>query len=107
MGGRIDWTGDEQVRRNMDAYGQKCLQIAREFALSWVPRLEAHAKTNAPWMDQTANARQSLHAYLGDAPPEQYSAQGAEPYPTPAQVAADVVTLQSALAQNVAQARQL
>ena len=89
----MQWTGRDEVRRRIEAYGKECVRIARQFALSWAPRLEAHAKQNAVWTDRTANARQSLHAYLGDDPPEKYSAEGAEPYPTPEQVAADVVTI--------------
>ena len=94
----VNWTGDKAMSQNMAAYGRAMVAEAEKFALLWAPRLEAHAKRHGPWTDRTANARQSLHGYLGDRPPEQHTPKGAGageslPYPTPQQVAADVVMI--------------
>jgi len=89
---RVSWQGDEQVKRNIAEYGRRVQDKAREFALSWVPRLETHAKKNAPWTDRTANARQALRAYLDEDVPETFNAEDAVEYPSPEQIA-DIIVI--------------
>ncbi len=68
MSGRVDWGGtDKIVARNMGLYGQRAKNAAKSVANYWAPIVEAYAKENANWTDQTANARQTLHAFVDDA----------------------------------------
>lgn len=60
----MNWVGDQNVLRNMDAYADKVYQVQRQIAHYWAGVMEAYAKENAPWTDQTANARQALHAFV-------------------------------------------
>lgn len=61
----MDWGGtDKQVEQNMTAYGNAVVDVAIAGVASYfAPIWEAYAKENAPWTDQTANARQTLHAW--------------------------------------------
>jgi len=58
------WVGDDTVKANMVLFGEKVKHAVKEVALFFQPKLENYAKENAPWTDRTANARQSLHAYV-------------------------------------------
>lgn len=90
---RIEWSGVDQLYRQLDIYQQKANEAVRQVALYWSQVLERHAKDNARWTDQTANARQSLHGYLGDEPPDNFSAADAVPYPEATDLARDVVSI--------------
>ena len=90
---RVSWRGDEQVRRNIAEYGRQVNKKAYEFALYWAARLEEHAKLNRPWTDRTANARAALRGYVDDNVPEKFGAEDALDYPTPEQIANDVITI--------------
>ncbi|MEL7435893.1 MAG: hypothetical protein AAFN11_18245 [Chloroflexota bacterium] len=56
--------GLNEIMQRITRYEQRIKQIVRQIAQFWQAKLEAYAKTNAPWTDQTANARQSLHAFI-------------------------------------------
>lgn len=58
----VRWTGTDQIKNNMTAYGEKARQAVYELAQFFAPILETYAKQNAGWTDRTANARQSLYA---------------------------------------------
>lgn len=58
----LNWVGDDAMLRAMDAYAGKVLSAVRQVAEYWKGQWEADAKANAPWQDQTGNARQALHA---------------------------------------------
>lgn len=61
---RIDWGGSDRiVIRNMDLYSQRVVQAIHAVAEYWAPVIESYAKQNAPWVDRTGNARQTLHAF--------------------------------------------
>lgn len=60
----MNWVGDRDVMRGMDLYARKVRQVLRQIADYWGGVLEAYAKANAPWEDQTGNARQALHAFV-------------------------------------------
>lgn len=57
------WEGADDVKRKMSDYERKVIFAVGQVAKYFEPVLETYAKENAPWQDQTANARQSLHAY--------------------------------------------
>lgn len=59
----ITWQGIPEMQRRMGVYGDKVIAAAATVAEYYAPILEEYAKTNAPWTDQTANARQSLHTF--------------------------------------------
>jgi len=52
--------GQEQVKANMQRYVEDVRGAVVSLAQRWSIEIENHAKENAPWTDQTANARQSL-----------------------------------------------
>lgn len=62
----VRWTGQDQVKRNMAAYGVAAKRTVWNIGLFWAPQLEAYAKQNRPWTDRTGNARQTLHATVLD-----------------------------------------
>lgn len=64
----LNWTGDDEIERNMDAYRGKVMAAVTAVARYWQAVFEDYAKTNAPWTDQTANARQTLHAWVNEVP---------------------------------------
>jgi hypothetical protein len=64
MSSRVEWTGDQQVKRNMAIYGMKVKQAVVAVANYFAPILETYSKQNAGWEDRTGNARQSLHAFV-------------------------------------------
>lgn len=60
------WQGDDEVRRNMRQYAADVKAATRRLAERWAVEIENHAKDNAVWVDQTANARQSLYTVVDD-----------------------------------------
>lgn len=62
----IQWSGNDTVLRNMMLYAGRVHQAVVAVAQYWSSVLETEAKQNAPWQDQTANARQSLYAFVRD-----------------------------------------
>lgn len=58
------WEGAEQFSQNFDNYGRRVNQAVRQIAQKWQAIFEAYAKEKASWNDITANARQSLHAFI-------------------------------------------
>lgn len=82
---RITWDNLPQMDAKLLAYIGKAQEALVKIAQYWAVVLESSAKENAPWADRTANARQSLRAYIGtDAPAG---------YPSSQQLAQDVVEL--------------
>lgn len=59
----LEWVGLDAMSRAMQAYGDAVTKAVKAVADYWVPIIESYAKQHAPWADQTANARQSLHAW--------------------------------------------
>jgi hypothetical protein len=49
-----------ELGRAADEYGARVMAALGELADLYAARLEAYAKRNAPWLDQSGNARQSL-----------------------------------------------
>lgn len=65
MSASIDWGGtDEAMLRAMEHYAQAVLRAVKAVADYWQPVMETYAKENAPWVDRTGNARQSLHSWV-------------------------------------------
>lgn len=62
----IQWSGIEDMQQRLAEYGQKCHQARRAVAEYFAPVVETYAKQNAPWTDQTGNARQGLHGFVED-----------------------------------------
>lgn len=60
------WEGADDVKRNMSDYEGKVYHAVAQVAKYFAPIVETYAKQNAPWTDQTGNARQSLHAYVDE-----------------------------------------
>ena len=58
------WEGAEQFSQNFDVYGQRVHFAVRQVALHWQAVFEKEAKEDATWTDRTANARQTLHAFI-------------------------------------------
>ncbi len=84
-GNKIEWSGLPQMDAKLLAYVGKVQEALTKIAEYFAPILESSAKENAPWTDRTANARQSLRAYIGtDAPAG---------YPSSQQLAKEVVEL--------------
>lgn len=61
------WRGDDEFKRRMAQYARDAKQAVVSLADRWKPEIVIYAKENAPWTDQTANARQSLYAYVESA----------------------------------------
>lgn len=59
----IEWSGNAEIIQRMREYEKKVLEAVRNVADYFAPIIEQYAKDNASWVDQTANARQSLHAW--------------------------------------------
>lgn len=60
----IRWYGIEEMQMNIRRYGDAVHFAVVQVANYWAPVIETFAKNNAPWTDRTANARQSLHAWV-------------------------------------------
>ncbi|TXH08857.1 MAG: HK97 gp10 family phage protein [Hyphomicrobiaceae bacterium] len=80
----IQWTGDDEIRRNMDEYERRAMNAVKEVVKLMAPIIETYAKTNAPWTDRTSLARDGLRGYTSEEP--------ADGYPTE-ELAAEVVAL--------------
>jgi len=52
------------INRGLEQYMARVSVAIRRVAEYYAPILENYAKTNAPWTDRTANARQSLHTFV-------------------------------------------
>lgn len=77
----IEWDANSiaDMLTRMSEHAQNILAAVQAIADYFAPVLEADAKENAPWTDQTGNARQSLHAFtkgLGEEAVELYLAHG-------------------------------
>lgn len=59
--GGIRWT-DESLFRNLKQAPVKFDAAMVAFTHFWSPRVQNYARSNAPWTDQTSNARNGLKA---------------------------------------------
>lgn len=62
----VQWSGIEDIQRNLDVYAQKIHDAMLGVAQYFAPVLETEAKNNAPWTDRTGNARQGLNGFAED-----------------------------------------
>lgn len=60
---KVRWKTD-QLKLRLDEYEQKIYEAIRLIAEYYAPIIEEYAKTNARWTDRTANARQTMHAFV-------------------------------------------
>lgn len=77
----IQWTGLDQMNRNLDDLPNKVMKATMEIALFYAAVMERYAKQNATWTDRTAIARQSLFAFaeqVGQETVELYLAHGVD-----------------------------
>jgi hypothetical protein len=58
------WEGVQQFNQGFSDYERLVNQAVFQVGQYWAAVFEAFAKENAPWEDQTANARQSLHTFV-------------------------------------------
>lgn len=61
---QVRWTGVNRVLDNMTRYKLRVRYAVLQVALYFQGVFENYAKEYAPWTDRTANARQSLHAFV-------------------------------------------
>ena len=59
---QVQWSGDLLTGSGFDDYAALVQKAVVDVANYFAPVLEAYAKDNAEWTDQTGNARQSLNA---------------------------------------------
>lgn len=52
--------GADEVKRDLRSWATKQRAAVVALAGNWAGQLEGRAKTNAPWQDRTANARNGL-----------------------------------------------
>jgi hypothetical protein len=64
MSASFRWEGVQEFNQGFDRYERRVRQAVYQVGQYWAAVFEEYAKTNAPWQDQTANARQSLHAFV-------------------------------------------
>lgn len=64
MSAKLTWRGDREIKARMDEYARKVVHACHQVANYWALVMEAYAKDNASWTDRTANARQTLHAFV-------------------------------------------
>lgn len=65
MSNNVNITWDtSDLFAGMARYEQRVKDTIRQVAQFWQVKFEKYAKENARWKDQTANARQSLHAWV-------------------------------------------
>jgi hypothetical protein len=58
------WEGVQQMNQGFNDYERRVHEIVRLVALKWQAEFEKQAKEGAIWIDRSANARQSLHAFI-------------------------------------------
>jgi hypothetical protein len=80
----IKWSGDDEMRRNMQEYERRVMAAINEIARLFAPIIETYAKENAPWTDRTALARNGLRGYTSNEPADGYPVE---------EVAAQIVAL--------------
>lgn len=56
----VKWEGLDQIGLGLQAFAEQCREATLQIVEYFAPILETFAKENAPWEDQTGNARQSL-----------------------------------------------
>lgn len=66
MGIRWDTPPSTAVPEMVSTYRARLHRALFALALSYAPRIETWMKENAPWMDRTGNARQTLWAEVFD-----------------------------------------
>lgn len=71
MSSSIEWT-DKELFKNLDRAPAKLDAAMAAFTSFWAPQVEGYARTNAPWQDQTSNARNGLTA-VPEVQPGKYS----------------------------------
>lgn len=62
---RLTW-GDDSLMRSIQEGNQRVHDKVVSVMQFQAPNVETHAKQNAPWQDQTGNARQGLRAEAFD-----------------------------------------
>lgn len=62
--GRTRWEGLDNMANRINVYERRIMQIIKQVAQEWQGILEPYMKENAPWDDQSGNARQTLHAFV-------------------------------------------
>lgn len=63
----IAWT-DKSLFKNLDAAPAKLDAAMVAFTNYWAPQVASYARSNAPWQDQTSNARNGLTAVAENSP---------------------------------------
>lgn len=58
--------GADTIQQRMKLYERRVLQAIKQVAQYWQGVFEEYAKRRAPWTDRTANARQSLYAWIDE-----------------------------------------
>lgn len=58
------WEGEQDVLRNMEAFGRRVEAAVLAIAEYFAPIIESKAKENASWIDRTGNARAALHTVV-------------------------------------------
>jgi hypothetical protein len=58
------WEGVQQFNQGFIDYERRVNQAVFQVGQYWAAVFEEYSKTQAPWQDQTSNARQSLHAFV-------------------------------------------
>lgn len=60
----LEWilAPEDGIEPFVDAYIGRLYNAVWQLLISYEPRIEAWLKQNAPWIDQTGNARQGLYA---------------------------------------------
>jgi hypothetical protein len=58
------WEGVQEFNQGITDYERRVNQAVYQVGQYWAAVFESHAKENAPWEDQTSNARASLHAFV-------------------------------------------
>lgn len=70
MTARVEWRGIEAMIARLSVYENRVLWAVRAVAEYFAGVMEEYAKENAPWQDQTGNARQTLNTFVEEIGPE-------------------------------------
>lgn len=62
--GEIEFTGFEDMKRRITAYGAACDRAVENVGRKYQPLVETYAKTNAAWEDRTGLARIGLRSWV-------------------------------------------